>query len=276
MAVATFYEQMTDNDIAYRAKQSTSIPIYVGAFNDLQRPGVQTPAVKALMHYADTNPAVAGIDLHLHVASFSGDDGIENARFANLDSGLVGAVSFARTQVPTKPFISSEFSLVSYFLPFLKDPISAQFKAKGAAYGADAAASVTDDPLGKETVLGFYNYALARGKAGNPIAYEEWKDFLAIGDETTPTWFTDRFIGDNNFLAQAQGYFDKNNVVLATYSLPYQRATQVLGDDPADPYATPAYWLGATFCNLTCPQLPGGGNQFSLTVADDFVRLQPQ
>ncbi|WP_446744471.1 hypothetical protein [Silvibacterium acidisoli] len=280
MTVATFYQQMTDSDIAYRAKQSTSVPIYVGAFNDLQQPYAQTAAAKALLSYANSNPSVAGIDLHLHVASFNGDDGAENGRFSSLDSGLVGAVSFARTQVPSKTFISSEFSLVSYFLPFLKDPISTQFKSKSPAYAADAMASVANDPLGNQTVLGFYNYAVARGKSGNPITHQEWVDFLSIGDAVSPNWFTDRFVGDTNFLAQAQDFFNKNNFVVTTYSLPYQQTGQVKGNNPSDPYATPVYWLGALFCNATCPQgsisgSSGTGNQFSLGVADDFIGLQP-
>ena len=119
----------------------------------------------ALLTYANNNPAVAGVDLHLHVASFNGDNGSENNRFPSLDSGLVGAVTFARTLVPTKPFISTEFSLVSYFLPFLKDPLSVSFTSKNATYAADAAASVAQDPDGHQTVLGFYNYAVARGNA---------------------------------------------------------------------------------------------------------------
>ena len=281
MTVATFYQQMTDNDIAYRARQATSIPIYVGSFNDLQEAYAQTAAVKALLTYADNNPAVAGVDLHLHVASFNGDNGAENNRFASLDSGLVGAVAFARTQVPTKPFISTEFSLVSYFLPFLKDPLSASFTSKSSTYAADAAASTAQDPFGNQTVLGFYNYAVvARGKAGNPIPYQEWSDFLSFGDAVSPTWYTDRFVGINNFLAQAQDFFNKNNFLVTTYSLPYQQTRLVRGQNPAAPYAIPFYWLGAVFCNATCPKtLVSGssmtGDEFSLGVADDFISLQP-
>ena len=272
MTIATFYQQMTDNDIAYRARQATSIPIYVGSFNDLQKAYAQTPAVKALLTYADNNPAVAGVDLHLHVASFNGDNGAENNRFASLDSGLVGAVTFARTLVPTKPFLSTEFSLVSYFLPFLKDPLSASFTSK---YAADAAASVVQDPDGNQTVLGFYNYAVA-----HPVAYQEWADFLSFGDAVSPTWYTDRFVGSNNFLAQAQGFFNKNNFLVTTYSLPYQQTKLVRGQNPAAPYAIPFYWLGAVFCNATCPMAPVGGsgvkgNQFSVGVAEDFISLQP-
>ena len=277
MTVATFYQQMTDNDIAYRTRQVTQVPIYVGSFNDLQEAYAQTPAVEALLAYANNNPSVAGVDLHLHVASFNGDNGAENNRFASLDSGLVGAVAFARTQVPTKPFISTEFSLVSYFLPFLKDPLSASFTSK---YAVDAAASVAQDPDGNQTVLGFYNYAVAQGNAGKPITYQEWSDFLSTGDAVSPTWYTDRFVGSNNFLAQAQGFFDKSNFLVTTYSLPYQQIKLIKGQNPAAPYAIPFYWLGAVFCNATCPevQISGPnvlGNQFSLGVADDFISLQP-
>ncbi len=280
MTVATFYQQMTDNDIAYRAKQTTSVPIYVGAFNDLQTAYAQSPAAKALLTYANNNPAVAGVDLHLHVASFNGDNGSEDNRFPSLDSGLVGAVTFARTLVPTKPFISTEFSLVSYFLPFLKDPLSASFTSKNATYAVDAAASVAQDPDGNQTVLGFYNYAVFRGNHQNPISYQEWSDFLSIGDAVSPTWYTDRFVGSNNFLAQAQDFFNKNNFLVTTYSLPYQQIILAEGQKPGAPYQLPFYWLGAVFCNATCPTIPISGssmtgNQFSLGVADDFISLQP-
>ncbi len=130
-----------------------------------------------MLTYANNNPAVAGVDLHLHVSSFNGDDGPENKRFPSLDSGLVGAVTFARTEVPTKPFISTEFSLVSYFLQFLKDPISSQFTSMNQTYAADAANSVEYDPDGKQTVLGFYTYAVFRGNHHSPISYQEWTDF---------------------------------------------------------------------------------------------------
>ena len=50
MSVATFYQQITDNDIAYRAKQAKSIPIFVGSFNNLQDSYAQTPAATALPH----------------------------------------------------------------------------------------------------------------------------------------------------------------------------------------------------------------------------------
>ena len=278
MSVATFYQQMTDNDVAYRAKQFTSVPIYVGSFNDLQTTYAQSPAAIALLTYANNNPAVAGVDLHLHVASFNGDDGSEDNRFSSLDSGLVGAVTFARTLVPTKPFLSTEFSLVSYFLPFLKDPLSASFTTK---YAADAAASVAQDPDGNQTVLGFYNYAVAQGNLGKPITYQEWSDFLSIGDAVSPTWYTDRFVGSNNFLAEAQGFFNKNNFLVTTYSLPYQQTILAIGQKPGAPYQLPFYWLGAVFCNATCPmvQISGSnmtGNRFSLGVADDFISLQPR
>ncbi len=278
MTVATFYQQITDNDIAYRAKQATSVPIYVGSFNDLQKPYAQSPAAKALLTYANNNPSVAGVDLHLHVASFNGDNGTENNRFPSLDSGLVGAVTFARTLVPTKPFLSTEFSLVSYFLPFLRDPLSASFTSK---YAADAAASVAQDPDGHQTVLGFYNYAVERGSgnADSPITYQEWSDFLSFGDAVSPTWYTDRFVGNDNFLAQAQDFFNKNNFLVTTYSLPYQQIILATGQ-PGTPYQLPFYWLGAVFCNATCPMAPVGGsgvkgNQFSVGVAEDFISLQP-
>jgi hypothetical protein len=272
MSVATFYQQITDNDIAYRAKQATSVPIFVGSFNNLQDSYAQTPAVTALLTYANNNPAVAGVDLHLHVSSFNGDNGTENGRFMNLDSGLVGAVQFARTIVPTKPFISTEFSLVSYFLPFLSDPLSPQFTFK---YGTAEAAAESGDPNGKGSILGFYNSAL-----NNPVPYQEWADFLTFGDATSPTWYTDRFVGSNNFLAQAQGFFNQNNFLVTTYSLPYQQ-TKIVKSQTMNPYQIAFYWLGAVFCNATCQQIPVSGsttpgNQFSLGVSDDFIALQPK
>ena len=217
----------------------------------------------------------------MHVASFNGDNGAENGRFSNLDSGLVGAVRFARSIVPTKPFISTEFSLVSYFLPFLKDPISTQFTSKNAVYANDAIASAKLDPRGNETILGFYKYAVEQGNAKNPISYQEWLDFLTIGDSVSPTWYTDRFVGSNNFLAQAQGFFNQNNFLVTTYSLPYQQTNIIKSQDPDMPYQIAFYWLGAVFCNATCPQAPFNGsgtlgNQFSLGTADDFIALQPK
>lgn len=74
-AVTAFYEEITNNDISYNtahASQSvtgSAIPLYVGAFNNLEKASFQTTPVNNLMLYAKNTAGVTGIDLHLHVVS---------------------------------------------------------------------------------------------------------------------------------------------------------------------------------------------------------------
>jgi hypothetical protein len=129
------------------------MPLYVGAFNNLENPQARTPAVNALFRYARNTPGVAGVDLHLHVSSLG---------------QMQQAIDFAKSQIgPGKQIISTEFSLKNYFKAQLGRPIDPRFAVK---WRLDASWQVWQ----------YLDHAL---KAPGPRA--EWLDFLQAS-----TWFT--------------------------------------------------------------------------------------
>ncbi|AYG69380.1 hypothetical protein CCGE531_25515 (plasmid) [Rhizobium sp. CCGE531] len=140
-----FYEHMANHVITYDHNSGRNIPLYVGAFNNLQNPRLQIQAVKDLISYARNTPGVTGIDLHMHVAS------IEDMRHAIL---------WARDRLGNKSMISSEFSLKNYFRSHLGDTIVPAFAKR---YGINSSWKVWQ----------YINYALQ-----TPRPRPEWVAFL--------------------------------------------------------------------------------------------------
>lgn len=257
-AVTTFYENITNNDIAYNtanaSKSSTgsAIPLYVGAFNNLEKSSFQTTPVQELMQYAANTTGVTGIDLHLHVSSFNGNNGTEGT---DSTGGLVAAVTYAQSVFgTTKPMMASEFSLVNYFENYLSDSLSSSFLTDYPDPGVDY-----EDVTGTRTVLGFINYTISSG--GVPSA--EWYEFLKSGDATHPTWFTDRVLSQNgtkNFLALSEAYFTSNNFSVATYAMVQNTSSILTSGNPASPYAIQPWLLNSLFCDSTCTDNPTTGS----------------
>lgn len=249
-AVVTFYENITNSDIAYNTANASksitgsAIPLYVGAFNNLEKASFQTAPVQQLMQYAASTPGVTGIDLHMHVSSYNGNNGAEGT---DPTGGLVAAAQYAQSVFGTaKPMMTSEFSLVNYFENYLGDDLSASFLA---AYPDPG--SYYEDVTGKRSVLGFINYALSSG--GVPSA--EWNTFLKTGDSEHPTWFTDRALSQNgikNFLALSEAFFSSNNFSVATYAMAQNTKGILYSGNPAKPYAIQPWPLNALFCDATC------------------------
>ena len=249
-AVVTFYENITNSDIAYNTANASknftgaAIPLYVGAFNNLEKASFQTTQVQQLMQYAASTPGVTGIDLHLHVSSYDGNNGAEGT---DSTGGLVAAVQYAKSIFgTTKPMMTSEFSLVNYFENYLGDDLSSSFLA---AYPDPG--TYYEDVTGKRSVLGFLNYAISSG--GVPQA--EWNSFLETGDSEHPTFFTDRALSQNgikNFLALSEAYFTSNNFSVATYAMAQNNQGIMYSGNPASPYTIQPWALNAMFCNATC------------------------
>lgn len=111
-----FYRHITNHVINWSHQTGRRIPIYIGAFNHLEKPRARTPAVKALMRYARNTPAIAGIDLHLHVQAVD---------------QMQQAMRFARSEIgDEKQMIVTEFSLKNYFRKQLTRQLNPRFAAK--------------------------------------------------------------------------------------------------------------------------------------------------
>lgn len=156
-----FYKHMANHVITYNRNSGRNIPLYVGAFNNLEEPAWQTQAAKDLIAYARNTPGVTGIDLHLHTASIA---------------QMQQAIDWAKGQLgPGKSIISTEFSIKNYFKNQLGKTINAAFAAQ---YGVD--------PSWK--VYQYLNYALQ-----HPRPRPEWVDFLKDSD-----WFMSHHLALEN------------------------------------------------------------------------------
>lgn len=272
-AVTTFYENITNSDIAYnnanagKSITGSPIPLYVGAFNNLEKASFQTTPVKDLMQYAANTAGVTGIDLHLHVVSFNGDNGAEGT---DSTGGLVAAVQYAQSIFGTaKPMMSSEFSLVNYFENYLKDDLSSTFLADYPDSG-----TYYEDMTGKRTVLGFINYALSSGG----VPQTEWSDFLKFGDSEHPTYFTDRALSQNgvkNFLALSESFFSSNNFSVATYAMAQNSHAILYSGNPAAPYQIQPWGFNGLFCDSTCAPNSSYNDAQNLDWIGDFWNQQP-
>ena len=269
-AVVTFYENITNSDIAFnnanasKSMTGAAIPLYVGAFNNLEKASFQTTQVQQLMQYASSTPGVTGIDLHMHVSSYNGNNGTEGT---DPTGGLVAAVQYAQSIFgTTKPMMTSEFSLVNYFENYLQDDLSASFLA---AYPDPG--TYYQDVTGKRSMLGFINYALSSG--GVPVG--EWNDFLKTGDSEHPTFFTDRAFsqnGNRNFLYLSEAFFSSNNFTVATYSMAQNTKGILYSGNPANPYAIQPWLLNALFCDAACtPTATNYNDAQNLDWIGDFI-----
>lgn len=272
-AVTTFYEDITNSDIAYNTANASksitgsAIPLYVGAFNNLEKSSFQTTPVNDLMQYAASTSGVTGIDLHLHVSSYNGNNGAEGT---DPTGGLVAAVQYAQSVYGTsKPMMATEFSLVNYFENYLSDDLSSSFLADYPDPG-----QYYQDVTGKRSVLGFINYALSSG--GVPSA--EWYEFLKSGDSEYPTWFTDRALTQNgvkNFLALSESFFSSNNFTVATYAMAQNTNGILYSGNPASPYTIQPWPINGLFCDSTCTPNSSYNDAQNLDWIGDFWAQQP-
>jgi hypothetical protein len=156
-----FYEHMANHVITYNRNSGRNIPLYVGAFNNLQRADWQTQAARDLIAYAHNTPGVTGIDLHLHTASVD---------------EMQQAIDWAKGQLGSgKSIISTEFSIKNYFKSQLGNTINGAFATQ---YGIN--------PSWK--VYQYLDYSLK-----NPRPRTEWVDFLKDSD-----WFMSHHLALEN------------------------------------------------------------------------------
>ncbi|MBM6405017.1 hypothetical protein JQN72_12265 [Phycicoccus sp. CSK15P-2] len=190
-SLVDFYTHMANHVIAYN-KTRRDIPVYVGAFNNLQKSGWRTPATEKLIAYAKNTPRIAGIDLHMHVGAIPEMD---------------QAITWARGRLGgSKGIISTEFSLKNHFKAQLGKPVNAGFASRHAAV----------NPSWK--VWQYLDFSLR-----NPRPRAEWVDFLKSSD-----WFFNvRF-----FLGNADELFDRKNLRFATYAMRQSQSSIGPNTDP--------------------------------------------
>lgn len=90
--------------------------LYMGALNRLDLPKNRTPSITRFLTYISRNPALTGVDIHLHLPTLA-------AHKTMLDYTL----SFLR---PDQKFLITEFSLVWHFKQHLNDSVNPGFLRK--------------------------------------------------------------------------------------------------------------------------------------------------
>lgn len=148
----TFYESMAQAAIhskqhsEKKADRPKRTKLYMGALNRLDQPVKRTPSISRFLTYIASQPALSGVDLHLHMPNPEAHKKMLNY-----------ALSFLR---PDQTFLATEFSLIWHFKSHMADPINPAFANK---YN-----------LPPDTKV---HQFLSRGIA-EPFPVELWEEFL--------------------------------------------------------------------------------------------------
>ncbi len=175
----------------YKAHPDWKKPtVYVGSLPALFEPRMQQlPAVAGLIDMAQTNAAVTGLSIHLHIAS---------------EKDMAEAFEFVRKRLPRKPLIVPEYSLHRLYVQHLGDTLGEN------AAGREFAARYKRDPG-----MRLYEwYSLANQ---HQVSSEEWAAMFA-----SRSWFP------RHFMTTFYRHFECYRVVLATYGFLSQYAPPVV------------------------------------------------
>jgi hypothetical protein len=162
------------------ASDGKPLRIYAGGFTRLDRPEMQdNVATRQMLQWISSDPHIAGADFHIH------EPDMETSR---------QSIEFMHRNVPSKPLIVTEFSLVFAWKEHLADEIGSGAAGKDFAkqYGVSPHLSVAD----------FCNHSFE-----NPVSEQEWHDFLK-----SQPWFDGHYLDEIGALMSADG------VTVATYA----------------------------------------------------------
>jgi hypothetical protein len=175
-----FYKAVAATVKKFREKQSGHfVPVFVGALNNLYDPAWRTEATKSLMEYANGDPGIAGIDLHIHHASMD---------------QMKSALQYAAGQMrENQKILITEFSLMKHWRAQLNNPISESFASQ---YQLDPA---------------MRNYQYIDLALKNPRQATEWYNYLKASN-----WFESRkhYLQEAFALMTAEPRF-----LIATYAI---------------------------------------------------------
>lgn len=162
------------------AANGETLPIFAGGWTRLDLDRQRTlPATRASIEWVRHDPNIAGADYHLHQPDMRSSE---------------EAMRFIHEQIPNKPLIVTEFSLVWKWKAHLEDRVAA----------TPAGVSFTHRyslPLDL-TVAEYLTNAFKI-----PVPQAEWNDFLA-----SQPWF------EGNYLEHIVPELEANGVVVATYA----------------------------------------------------------
>jgi hypothetical protein len=155
-------------------------PIYMGGFTRMDKPIMQEhPLVRQMIDWIQADERISGANFHIHAT----------------DMEIFGqALAYMRSQIPAKPLIVTEFSLVWKYKRALKHPIGRFAKGRefASAHGYDPDLSVRQ----------FINYAI-----DEPLPQPLWQAFLH-----SQYWY------EPDFLEQACGLMNRYKIKYAAYA----------------------------------------------------------
>lgn len=176
-----------------------ALPLYAGGFTRLDKEkNRDEPALRLVINWINTDPNISGCDFHLHQPDIATSK---------------DALEFMHKNVPHKPLIITEFSLVWKWTKHLPDRIDTT--SNGAAFAKKYSFA------SGSKVVDFFNAAFQ-----HPVSQAEWQEFLA-----SQPWFEPQYLDEIGPLMQANG------VIVATYALTLNpltsRPRQITEDTPA-------------------------------------------
>jgi hypothetical protein len=220
---------------ALKAPSGASLSVSCGGFTRLDRAEMRNhPATRALLPWLASTPHLTHVNFHLH-----------HADLAQFES----AVKFMHAQVPSRPLVVTEFSLVWAYRAHMPDRLG--IDAAGRAFAAKYKRAPD------QTVADYLSAA-----ARTPVTEEELHAFLA-----GRSWF------DPQSLEKCCRLMEQNGVTLATYaylqaSSGLERAKSRVGD------TQPPWRLNPIFQERHA-YVPGGKRAaVNLGFFETFVRRQ--
>jgi hypothetical protein len=156
------------------------LPIFAGGLTRMDKEDQRTlPATRQMIAWVNHDPQVAGLDYHLHQPDMS---------------STVDSMRYMHAQIPNKPLIVTEFSLVWKWQAHMGDRVGES--AAGAAF-------LKQFNLPENlSVAEFCNDAF-----GQPVPDAEWQAFLA-----SQPWF------EPDYLDRIAPLMQANGIVVATYA----------------------------------------------------------
>lgn len=181
--------------------------VYAGSFPAIfESTWMNNEGVKALLQFANDDDRVEGFDLHFHISSFD-----------EVETGF----QFARSIMPEKPFIITEFSLHRLYRAHISEILGAN------DLGVEWANEYGYDP-------NWETYRWYTVVNSNRVTPEELGSFFDTRDWYIP-----------HYLNQFQEKFDEYGVKVATYPILQQSAPQVLNE------ASPLWFLNPVFMQVS-------------------------
>lgn len=163
-----------------RSAQGNALSIYTGGFTRLDKKRLQDhPANRAMFQWINSDDRLEGADFHMHQPDYK----------TSLE-----AADFIRKQIPHKPFIVTEFSLVWKWKAHLTDKIGSTES------GRDFADRFGVDP--EITVAEYASRAFS-----NPVPEKEWQAFMK-----SQPWF------EPHYLEIMGRLMERHGVEVATYA----------------------------------------------------------